>query len=326
MEMPECGLTQEVLDDTDVLVWWAHVAHDQVPDEIAFRVRDAVWKGMGFIGLHSAHPSKPMQLLVGASGSLKWREGDRARVWCCNPTHPIAEGIPESFELENEEMYGEPFDIATPDELVFISWFAGGESIPAPAAAGTAGAARYSISSPVMKRSRAITCRKCAGSSRTPSAGQSLSAVWKRSNAPTQRFVLRTDIRSNAFQPQNAARPDSGAPRFLLCKHIDIRHRVQIQIAQLARHQVDKSPPSRSSLRCPCTAFSAGRIRRLPPFCRVFPAPSAKANSHSHAAGNRHARRAHVRRRRNRLIHQQIDHAAPRNDAAQSFASISMPC
>ena len=118
MEMPECGLTQEVLDDTDVLVWWAHVAHDQVPDEIAFRVRDAVWKGMGFIGLHSAHPSKPMQLLVGASGSLKWREGDRARVWCCNPTHPIAEGIPESFELENEEMYGEPFDIATPDELV----------------------------------------------------------------------------------------------------------------------------------------------------------------------------------------------------------------
>ena len=118
---------QEVLDDTDVLVWWAHVAHDQVPDEIAFRVRDAVWKGMGFIGLHSAHPSKPMQLLVGASGSLKWREGDRARVWCCNPTHPIAEGIPESFELENEEMYGEPFDIATPDELVFISWFAGGE-------------------------------------------------------------------------------------------------------------------------------------------------------------------------------------------------------
>ena len=57
MEMPECGLTQEVLDDTDVLVWWAHVAHDQVPDEIAFRVRDAVWKGMGFIGLHSAHPS-----------------------------------------------------------------------------------------------------------------------------------------------------------------------------------------------------------------------------------------------------------------------------
>lgn len=127
LEMPECGLTQEVLEDTDVLIWWAHMGHDLVPDEVAFRVRDAVWKGMGFIALHSAHPSKPMQLLVGSSGALKWREGDRARVWCIHPTHPIAQGIPESFELKNEEMYGEPFDIATPDELVFISWFAGGE-------------------------------------------------------------------------------------------------------------------------------------------------------------------------------------------------------
>ena len=126
-DMPEHGLTQEVIDDTDVLLWWAHVGHDGVDDKVAYRVRDAVWKGMGFIALHSAHPSKPMQLLVGSSGALKWREDDRARVWCINPTHPIAQGIPESFELKDEEMYGEPFDIATPDELVFISWFAGGE-------------------------------------------------------------------------------------------------------------------------------------------------------------------------------------------------------
>lgn len=127
MDMPECGLTQEVLDDTDVLLWWAHVAHQRVPDEVALRVRDAVLKGMGFIPLHSAHPCKPMQLLLGCSGALQWREDDRARVWNVCPTHPIAKGIPASFELPHEEMYGEYFEIPKPDDLVFISWFAGGE-------------------------------------------------------------------------------------------------------------------------------------------------------------------------------------------------------
>ena len=127
MDMPECGLTQEVLDDTDVLIWWAHVAHHRVPDEIAKRVKDAVLKGMGFIALHSAHPSKPLQMILGTSGRLQWREGDRSRVWCTCPTHPIAKGIPASFELPEEEMYGEYFDIPKPDDQVFISWFAGGE-------------------------------------------------------------------------------------------------------------------------------------------------------------------------------------------------------
>lgn len=127
LDMPECGLTQEVLDDTDVLVWWAHIAHDRVPDEIAMRVKQAVLKGMGFIPLHSAHQCKPLQMLLGTSGALKWREDDRARVWCCCPAHPIAQGIPESFELPEEEMYCEFFDIPKPDDLVFISWYAGGE-------------------------------------------------------------------------------------------------------------------------------------------------------------------------------------------------------
>lgn len=123
----ECGLSKEVLDDTDVLVWWAHIAHDRVPDEIADRVRDYVLRGMGLIALHSAHPSKPMQKLLGTTGSLQWREGDFCRVWNVCPTHPIAQGIPQSFELEPEEMYGEFFDIPKPDDNVFISWFRGGE-------------------------------------------------------------------------------------------------------------------------------------------------------------------------------------------------------
>lgn len=127
LDMPECGLTKEVLDDTDVLVWWAHVAHERVPEEISDRVRDYVLRGMGFVALHSAHPSRPLQKLLGTSGSLKWREGDFCRVWNLCPTHPIAEGIPESFELEEEEMYGEFFDIPKPDDVVFTSWFRGGE-------------------------------------------------------------------------------------------------------------------------------------------------------------------------------------------------------
>ena len=127
LDMPECGLTQEVIDNTDVLIWWAHIKHDSVPDEIANRVRDAVLKGMGFIVLHSAHASKPFRLLMGTNCDLRWREGDRERVWKTCPNHPIAEGIPDYFELEEEEMYGEYFTIPKPDDVVFTGWFAGGE-------------------------------------------------------------------------------------------------------------------------------------------------------------------------------------------------------
>jgi trehalose utilization protein len=35
--------------------------------------------------------------------------------------------VPEHFELPLEEMYGEPFAIPTPDEVIFLGWFAGGE-------------------------------------------------------------------------------------------------------------------------------------------------------------------------------------------------------
>jgi len=129
LDMPECGLTEEILDDTDVLIWWAHVAHDWVADEIAKRVQQHVLRGMGFISLHSAHRCKPMQLLLGTSFSVQWRENDRARVWCTCPTHPIAKGIPPSFELPEEEMYGEYFDIPKPEDVVFTSWFAGGELV-----------------------------------------------------------------------------------------------------------------------------------------------------------------------------------------------------
>ena len=127
LDMPECGLTDDVLKNTDVLIWWAHCYHDEVPDEVAKRVQEYVLKGMGLIVLHSGHLCKPFKLLMGTSCTLRWRDDNKERLWCSKPSHPIAKGIPEHFELDVEEMYGEFFDIPNPDDTVFIGWFDGGE-------------------------------------------------------------------------------------------------------------------------------------------------------------------------------------------------------
>jgi trehalose utilization protein len=128
LDDPECDSTQEVLEDTDVLIWWGHIAHDAVPDEIVGRVKQRVLDGMGLIVLHSGHFSKIFKALMGTSCDLKWREADeKERIWIVDPSHPIAEGLGEYIELQQEEMYGEHFDIPAPDQLVMVSWFEGGE-------------------------------------------------------------------------------------------------------------------------------------------------------------------------------------------------------
>jgi len=128
LDEPEHGLTDEVLANTDVLLWWGHKAHADVSDEVAARVVARVLDGMGLIVLHSGHFSKVFKTLMGTGCDLKWREGnDKERLWVVNPAHPIAQGVGEYIELEAEEMYGEHFDIPTPDELIFVSWFSGGE-------------------------------------------------------------------------------------------------------------------------------------------------------------------------------------------------------
>ncbi|MCB9156141.1 MAG: ThuA domain-containing protein [Caldilineaceae bacterium] len=128
LDEPEHGLTQAVLDATDVLVWWGHMAHREVQDEIVERVQERVLAGMGLIVLHSGHHSKIFKKLMGTSCSLRWREaGENERIWVIQPGHPIAEGLPEYIDIPQVEMYGEHFDIPTPDELVFVSWFKGGE-------------------------------------------------------------------------------------------------------------------------------------------------------------------------------------------------------
>lgn len=128
LDEPEHGLTEDVLRDTDVLIWWGHMAHDEVDDAIVERVQQRVLEGMGIILLHSAHYAKIFKKLMGTSCMLKWREADeKERLWVVQPAHPIVQGIGEYIELAEEEMYGEHFDIPAPDELVFVSWFEGGE-------------------------------------------------------------------------------------------------------------------------------------------------------------------------------------------------------
>ena len=128
LEQPEHGLTEEVLQGTEVVIWWGHMAHDRVADAVVKRVQQRVLEGMGLIVLHSGHFSKIFRTLMGTNCSLKWREADeRERLWNIEPGHPITAGIGEYIELPNAEMYGERFDIPTPDKLIFVSWFEGGE-------------------------------------------------------------------------------------------------------------------------------------------------------------------------------------------------------
>jgi trehalose utilization protein len=128
LQQKEHGLTEARLARTDVLLWWGHAAHGEVQDEIVERVAKRVWEGMGLIVLHSGHYSKIFKKLMGSPCSLKWREaGERERLWVINPNHPIAAGLGERIELEQTEMYGEPFSVPEPLETVFVSWYQGGE-------------------------------------------------------------------------------------------------------------------------------------------------------------------------------------------------------
>ncbi|ALE04442.1 glutamine amidotransferase (plasmid) [Arthrobacter sp. ERGS1:01] len=125
---PEHGLSEETLANTDVLLWWGHIAHDDVADEVVERVQRHVLGGMGLVALHSAHFAKIFTKLLGTTCSLKWRnEGERELVWTVKPSHPIAAGVESPIVIPEQEMYGELFDIPEPDDLIFISSFAGGE-------------------------------------------------------------------------------------------------------------------------------------------------------------------------------------------------------
>lgn len=123
---PEHGLTEEVLATTDVLIYWSHARQEAFSDTVAENIQKHILSGMGFIGLHSAHFSKPMKLVLGTSMTLKWKHNESERLFCTAPLHPIAKDVPEIIEIPKEEMYGEYFDIPRPDDVIFTGWFSNG--------------------------------------------------------------------------------------------------------------------------------------------------------------------------------------------------------
>ena len=128
LDEPEHGLSEARLQTCDVLIWWGDIAHDKVSDDVVQRIHRRVLEGMGLIVLHAGYSSKIFRRLLGTSCAVKLRAKDeRERLWVVAPSHPIAAGLSERFELPVEETYGESFDVAQPDSTVFISWFEGGE-------------------------------------------------------------------------------------------------------------------------------------------------------------------------------------------------------
>lgn len=127
LDMPSQGLPDEVLDNTDVLIWWGHCAHAQVEDALVAKIHSRILHGMGLIVLHSGHFSKIFRQVLGTQCRLRWREiGEKERVWVVDTSHPIAQGIPETFVIPHTEMYGEPFNIPDDGKIVFMSWYEGG--------------------------------------------------------------------------------------------------------------------------------------------------------------------------------------------------------
>ena len=129
LDDPEHGLGDEVLNNTDVLTWWGHGHHKEVSDEIVEKIYNRVMAGMGLVVLHSAHHSKIFKKLMGTTCNLKWRDQSKEKeiLWVTKPGHPILAGVNDHFVLPQEEMYGEYFDVPTPDDVLLISNFSGGE-------------------------------------------------------------------------------------------------------------------------------------------------------------------------------------------------------
>ena len=125
----EHGLSEEVVSNTDVLVWWGHMAHAEAVDLVVERCYQRILKtGMGLVVLHSGHFSKIFKKLMGTTCDLKWRESnDREVLWVTRPGHPIVQHIDDHFIIDSEEMYGEYFDIPEPEETIMVSSFSGGE-------------------------------------------------------------------------------------------------------------------------------------------------------------------------------------------------------
>ncbi len=119
LDDPAQGLSQELLNSTDVLIWWGHKRHGDVKDALVDRIVNRVKEGgMGFIATHSSHFAKPYKQLMGTA--CTWHEyvadGTSVEIIVKEPEHPICKGV-KNFKLPKIERYGEPFAVPTPESV-----------------------------------------------------------------------------------------------------------------------------------------------------------------------------------------------------------------
>lgn len=125
----QAGLADAVLDQTDVLIWWGRLCHDDVPDARAQAIVDRVKAGrLGLIALHASFASKPFRLLMGMPCEPKsWADkGQAEHVAISDPGHPIAQGL-EPFVIPMASTFSEPFSVPQPEAVVLTSSWETGE-------------------------------------------------------------------------------------------------------------------------------------------------------------------------------------------------------
>jgi trehalose utilization protein len=112
-----------------VLIWWGRLRHDDLPDQRARAIADRVRAGkLGFVALHASCSGKPFRELMGKPCEpAEWHEDGRPeRITVEAPEHEIARGV-EPFTIPRAAMFVEPFQVPTPETVVFHSKFDGQE-------------------------------------------------------------------------------------------------------------------------------------------------------------------------------------------------------
>jgi len=189
LSQPEQGLPADLLENTDVLIWWGHVRQQEIPLEKARSIVARIKAGrLALVALHSAHWSRPFveamnertrddarrlypdpkdgppvkfefvpyaggfvptkdSLVTPAfyamrqfNGQLVVRvdlpncvfpsyrgDGQPSTTTVLLPEHPIANGLPKTFEIAQTEMYDEPFHVPEPDAVVLEERWEAGE-------------------------------------------------------------------------------------------------------------------------------------------------------------------------------------------------------
>lgn len=126
-ETPSHGLTDSILNETDVLIWWSDSWNEQILSDVAEKVNSRVLEGMGIIFLYGGCLSKPFKKLMGTSCNIaKSLNLESCKVTSVLPYHEISNNIPSSFVFSEEKNLFEPFDIPIPDELIFINGYSSG--------------------------------------------------------------------------------------------------------------------------------------------------------------------------------------------------------